>query len=401
MSRSMASSGRGRDGRGRRGALRSVPVGHLFVRHAPPPPLRGRPALHLRLWRTVCPQAEATCSQNVPTTEQSVGEATVTAPIAPPRSRYPRGGARHDGPGAAGRVPADPAARLAAAHRPRAAAARPGAVPRARHRRRRAARPRSCCAGCTPQLVRGRRYNAQATALTRQGRLAVYPSSTGQEACEIAAALALRGARLALPELPRHPRRRRPRPRPRPGADPAARRLAHRLRPARAPRRPAVHPARHPAAARRGPRARRPPQGRRRGGARHGRRRRHQRGRLPRGAELRGRLAGAGGLPRPEQRLRDLRAARQADRRPVPRPQGGRLRHAGPAGRRQRRGGRARGARPRPCAARARAAARPWSRPSPTASRPTPTPTTPPATAATPRSRPGARTTRSPCWSAS
>lgn len=41
------------------------------------------------------------------------------------------------------------------------------------------------------ELVRGRRYNAQATALTKQGRLAVYPSSTGQEACEIAAALAL------------------------------------------------------------------------------------------------------------------------------------------------------------------------------------------------------------------
>ncbi|MBO0652311.1 pyruvate dehydrogenase (acetyl-transferring) E1 component subunit alpha [Streptomyces triculaminicus] len=40
-------------------------------------------------------------------------------------------------------------------------------------------------------LVRGRRYNTQATALTRQGRLAVYPSSTGQEACEVAAALAL------------------------------------------------------------------------------------------------------------------------------------------------------------------------------------------------------------------
>ncbi|TBO54807.1 pyruvate dehydrogenase (acetyl-transferring) E1 component subunit alpha [Streptomyces kasugaensis] len=40
-------------------------------------------------------------------------------------------------------------------------------------------------------LVRGRRFNAQATALTRQGRLAVYPSSTGQEACEVAAALAL------------------------------------------------------------------------------------------------------------------------------------------------------------------------------------------------------------------
>ncbi|MDX6347904.1 MAG: 2-oxoisovalerate dehydrogenase component alpha subunit, partial [Streptomyces sp.] len=42
------------------------------------------------------------------------------------------------------------------------------------------------------RLVRGRRYNRQATALTKQGRLAVYPSSTGQEACQIAAALALR-----------------------------------------------------------------------------------------------------------------------------------------------------------------------------------------------------------------
>ncbi|MDK1473223.1 pyruvate dehydrogenase (acetyl-transferring) E1 component subunit alpha [Streptomyces sp. 549] len=41
------------------------------------------------------------------------------------------------------------------------------------------------------QLVRGRRYNQQATALTKQGRLAVYPSSTGQEACEVAAALVL------------------------------------------------------------------------------------------------------------------------------------------------------------------------------------------------------------------
>ena len=38
------------------------------------------------------------------------------------------------------------------------------------------------------QVVRGRRFNRQATALTRQGRLAVYPSSTGQEACEVTAA---------------------------------------------------------------------------------------------------------------------------------------------------------------------------------------------------------------------
>lgn len=42
------------------------------------------------------------------------------------------------------------------------------------------------------ELVRGRRYNAQATALTKQGRLAVYPSSTGQEACQVAAAMVLR-----------------------------------------------------------------------------------------------------------------------------------------------------------------------------------------------------------------
>ncbi|MEU2867869.1 pyruvate dehydrogenase (acetyl-transferring) E1 component subunit alpha [Streptomyces olivoreticuli] len=41
------------------------------------------------------------------------------------------------------------------------------------------------------QLVRGRRYNGQATALTRQGRLAVYPSSTGQEACQVAAGVVL------------------------------------------------------------------------------------------------------------------------------------------------------------------------------------------------------------------
>ncbi|PKW18010.1 thiamine pyrophosphate-dependent dehydrogenase E1 component subunit alpha [Saccharopolyspora spinosa] len=40
-------------------------------------------------------------------------------------------------------------------------------------------------------VVRGRRYNLQATALAKQGRLAVYPSTTGQEACEVAAARAL------------------------------------------------------------------------------------------------------------------------------------------------------------------------------------------------------------------
>ncbi len=41
------------------------------------------------------------------------------------------------------------------------------------------------------QLVLGRRLNDQADALVRQGKLAVYPSSHGQEACEVAAAMVL------------------------------------------------------------------------------------------------------------------------------------------------------------------------------------------------------------------
>ncbi|SDQ09983.1 pyruvate dehydrogenase (acetyl-transferring) E1 component subunit alpha [Leucobacter chromiiresistens] len=40
-------------------------------------------------------------------------------------------------------------------------------------------------------LVNGRRINDQCNALVRQGRLAVYPASTGQEACQVAAALCL------------------------------------------------------------------------------------------------------------------------------------------------------------------------------------------------------------------
>ncbi|WP_131739116.1 pyruvate dehydrogenase (acetyl-transferring) E1 component subunit alpha [Actinomadura roseirufa] len=40
-------------------------------------------------------------------------------------------------------------------------------------------------------MVVGRRFDAQATALTKQGRLAVYPSSHGQEACQVGAVLAL------------------------------------------------------------------------------------------------------------------------------------------------------------------------------------------------------------------
>ncbi len=41
------------------------------------------------------------------------------------------------------------------------------------------------------QMVVGRRFDTQATALTKQGRLAVYPSSRGQEACQVGAVLAI------------------------------------------------------------------------------------------------------------------------------------------------------------------------------------------------------------------
>ena len=46
--------------------------------------------------------------------------------------------------------------------------------------------------GLHRQMVLGRRFDTQATALTKQGRLAVYPSARGQEASEIGAAAALR-----------------------------------------------------------------------------------------------------------------------------------------------------------------------------------------------------------------
>jgi 2-oxoisovalerate dehydrogenase E1 component alpha subunit len=42
-------------------------------------------------------------------------------------------------------------------------------------------------------MVLGRRFDTQATVLAKQGRLAVYPSSRGQDACQVGAALALRG----------------------------------------------------------------------------------------------------------------------------------------------------------------------------------------------------------------
>lgn len=42
------------------------------------------------------------------------------------------------------------------------------------------------------RMVLGRRFDLQATTLTKQGRLAVYPSSHGQDACQVGAVLALR-----------------------------------------------------------------------------------------------------------------------------------------------------------------------------------------------------------------
>jgi 2-oxoisovalerate dehydrogenase E1 component alpha subunit len=46
--------------------------------------------------------------------------------------------------------------------------------------------------GLYRRMVLGRRFDTQSTALTKQGRLAVYPSSRGQDACQVGAALALR-----------------------------------------------------------------------------------------------------------------------------------------------------------------------------------------------------------------
>ena len=298
--------------------------------------------------------------------------------------------------------PTSPRTAAPLAARPDPAAARPGAVRLLGTPAAADARPRSCCATCTRQLVRGRRYNRQATALTKQGRLAVYPSSTGQEACEVAAALALRpqdwlfpSYRDTLAVVAR-------------GVDPVEALTLLRgdwhtgYDPREHPGRAAVHPAGHPAPARR--RAWRTPPGCAAthvvalamvgdGGT--------SEGDFHEALNFAAVLAGPGGLPGAEQRLRDLRPAGQADRRALPGPQGGRLRHAGPAGRRQRRGRRAPGAhrgrrarpdRRRPDAGRGdhlpdrRAHQRRRRHPLPRA---------------TTRSRPGGRTTRCRCWRAS
>ncbi|WP_040161829.1 pyruvate dehydrogenase (acetyl-transferring) E1 component subunit alpha [Mobilicoccus massiliensis] len=45
---------------------------------------------------------------------------------------------------------------------------------------------------CYRRMVVGRRFDTQATALTKQGRLAVYPSSRGQEACQVGSVMCIR-----------------------------------------------------------------------------------------------------------------------------------------------------------------------------------------------------------------
>ncbi|MFI5837277.1 pyruvate dehydrogenase (acetyl-transferring) E1 component subunit alpha [Micromonospora sp. NPDC051300] len=49
------------------------------------------------------------------------------------------------------------------------------------------------------RMVVGRRFDTQATALTKQGRLAVYPSARGQEACQVGGVLALRDSDWVFP----------------------------------------------------------------------------------------------------------------------------------------------------------------------------------------------------------
>ncbi|HEX5511445.1 MAG TPA: thiamine pyrophosphate-dependent enzyme, partial [Actinomycetales bacterium] len=49
------------------------------------------------------------------------------------------------------------------------------------------------------RMVIGRRFDVQATALTRQGRLAVYPSSRGQEACQVAGVMAMKSTDWLFP----------------------------------------------------------------------------------------------------------------------------------------------------------------------------------------------------------
>ena len=235
------------------------------------------------------------------------------------------------------------------------------------------------------RMVLARRFDVQVTALTRQGRLATYPSASARRRCEIGATLALEPTRLAVPHLPRQHRGAHPRGRARRDAAPVPRRLALRLRPARAP-----HQRRRPRRWR--PRRCTP------SGVAHAARLRHDpivalafvgdgatsEGDAHEAFNFAGGVAGAGGVRRAEQPVRHQRAARPADRAPALADKGVGYGMPGVPRRRQRRRGGVRG-RLGAAVDTARAGGGPTLiEASPTGSRRTPTPTTPPATA-TPR----------------
>ena len=173
-------------------------------------------------------------------------------------------------------------------------------------RTRAAAATTTPCCAAYGALVTARRLNDQAYALVRQGRLAVYPSSHGQEACQVAAAQVLGRRRLAVPHLPGH-RRRVAR-----GVDPV-----EALTLLKGDWHCGYDPYEHHVAPQATPLATQLPHA---VGVAHAARLRgeptvvmalcgdgaHQRGRLPRGAQLRRGLPGAGRLLRAEQRVRDL-----------------------------------------------------------------------------------------------
>ena len=69
----------------------------------------------------------------------------------------------------------------------------------------------------------GRRFDSQATALTKQGRLAVYPSARGQEACQVGAVTAMAERDWLFPTYRDSHGAGQPRHQPGRGADPAAR----------------------------------------------------------------------------------------------------------------------------------------------------------------------------------
>ncbi|PSL05365.1 pyruvate dehydrogenase E1 component alpha subunit [Haloactinopolyspora alba] len=94
-------------------------------------------------------------------------------------------------PASSAAAPADPAGLLPAAE-PVAFLDDDGS-PAPEHRRGRYREPDlALLREAYSRMVVGRRFDAQATALTKQGRLAVYPSSRGQEACQVGSVLALR-----------------------------------------------------------------------------------------------------------------------------------------------------------------------------------------------------------------